>query len=194
MSSRLLFGIAVVGVGWVALGRSRAATGAAASLKTGDTQGPGVAAPDVGETQNNLAGTSSLAGAVACGTAGAANVGGSPVEGVSNLNSSGNPQTIQVSFAPEGGMAVLDGTQSTGGPDPSTQSTSVGSSVGVHRLGLGTPLSQTENTGASGVQSDKNAEGSIYLAAYGPAGRDGVTTDAAVRKYMQIGKMTGEVW
>jgi hypothetical protein len=183
MSGAILLGVVVGGIGWVALGSSRAKSAAAADLTVSDAK----QAADVGEPQDNVSGISAIAGQVACATKGDSTLGGDPVAGT-DAGNTGHGQTLSVDFSGpsgEGGM-VVDHASSLGGSDPSTLRSGVSNSFWAGRRPNGQGENDTVQT------SDISAQ--LYTAAYGDAGANGTTQRQRADKYNQLGMYTGEVW
>lgn len=175
----ILLGIAVVGVGVVALGRARATVSQEQALDPNDA---GVSA-DVGEPQNLVAGAPQMAGEVAKGAAGDCTLGGDPLAGPTDA------QTLPVSYCGPSGEPglVVDPTRSTGGADPSTQTSGVASDIGVETSG-GDPR------GPNGIWAGRDTGDLSYEITWGPAGSKGTTWQQQGAAYERVGRMSGEVW
>jgi hypothetical protein len=184
MSAKLLLGIGILGVGWVALGSSRAKSADAAGLSQADVlSGPAVG--DVGDPQNETCGVTAVAAQVDNGTAGVSILGGAPVAGQIPDPGQANKQTALVDFqGPSGEPGVgLRNELSTGGADPSTLGTAVGAAIATPKA-----------TGVNGFINPGDMGVVLQRVAYGDSGADGVPVQQWGRKYMELGKLTGEVW
>lgn len=182
MSGAILLGVVVGGIGWVALGSSRAKGAAAADLTQADAKQPA----DVGEAQDNISGIAGVAGAVAGATKGDSTLNGDPIAGTDACNE-GHGQTLSVDYSGpsgEGGM-VVDQASSLGGSDPSTLRSGVSNSFWAGSR----PGRASNDTVQTGDISEQ-----LYLAAYGDAGATGTTQRQRADKYNQLGVYTGEVW
>lgn len=185
MSGAILLGVVVGGIGWVALGSSRAKSAAAADLTQADAR----QASDTGEAQDNVSGIAAVAGAVAGAVKGGSTLGGDPVAGTDACNA-GHAQTLSVDFSGpsgEGGM-VVDAASSLGGADPSTLRSGVGNALDSFWSGLSSKKAPNDTTTTADVGQ------LIWTAAYGEAGADGTTQRQRADKYGQLGVYTGEVW
>jgi len=180
MSSKIMFGIVGGLVGWVWLGGKRADLANAQSLTVEDAK----SSADVGESQDSIAGASTVAGAVDDCVKGASTLGGSPVAGTDDNN---RAQVLEVSYtAPSGEPSLtVDPTASVGGGDPSTLRSGVNNSMVV-----ADPAARSSNDFRSSARVDRE----LFRAAWGDNAENGTTSAMQARKYADLGVYTGEVW
>lgn len=175
MSGPLLLGIAAVGVGWAWIHRGdsvkQAEKDTAAANSDTAVQPGGADAAVVGaEVPTGMSGCEIKNAIDSQSTA--STIGDIPVAG----NDGG--QTIPVGFAPEGGM-VIKGEASTGGADPSTQTTGVSDNK--------------PDDSPPGFVAGDNAD-TIFALKYGVSGGGGMTQQQLGRAYAESAIYTGEVF
>lgn len=181
MSSKILFALTGGLIGWVVLASKRADLANAQSLTVVDAK----SSADVGESQDNIAGSTAILGAVDDCVKGESTLGGSPVAGVDDNNKA---QVLPVAFAGPSGepsLMIADPTGSLGGGDPSTLRSGVNNSKVI-----ADPAARSSND----FVSTKSVSGELFRAAWGDSGEQGTTRRMQADKYGQLGVYTGEVW
>lgn len=182
MSGPLLLGIAAVGVGWAWLSRDPREVHAVDSAPATAVAGAAADAATVAaETGHGDSGTAAVTCAVEDG---------SPSRTVGDVGVTGadGGQVLPVNYSGPDGQSqmVIDPNKSTGGADPSTQSS-----------GLWAGPRDTVRDGGpvkSPIQTPGDQEDVILQAKYGKNGSQGMTRQAATQAFRESAFWSGEVF